>query len=449
MTDARLGREATRGGGAITHRRVLGIALPIVVSNATVPILGIVDTGVVGQLGEAAPIAAVGMGALILSSLYWVFGFLRMGTVGLTSQALGAGDREEADAHLTRALAIGGLVGLALILLQIPLFRAAFWVTQPSAEVSPLAGAYLGIRIWSAPALIAGYAVIGWLIAAERTRAILAVQIAMNGLNIVLDLIFVIGLGWGVPGVAWATFIAEWSGLGFGLWLCRDAFGRPGWRDWQRIFAPHRLAELAVLNGNLFLRTAILETMFIFFVRTGSALGDVTLAANTILMQFLYVTTHALDGFANAAETLVGQAMGARDRARLRRSAVLTGTWGAGMVFALAILFLLAGPLGIDAMTTAENVRIEAKSFLIWMVLAPFSGVAAWMFDGIYVGATRTRQMRNSMIVAASVYAVGIFTLVPAFGNHGLWASLLLSFVTRGVTLGAWYPQLERAAAGR
>ena len=243
----------------ITHARVLRIALPIVLSNATVPIIGIVDTGVVGQLGAAAPIGAVGLGAVILTALYWVFGFLRMGTTGLAAQALGAGDLNEAGALLARGLLIAAAAGVAINFLQRLLFAGAFAISPASAEVEALARSYMGIRVWSAPALIGMYAVTGWLIAGERTGAVLLVQVWMNGLNVTLDLWFVLGLGWGVPGVAWATFIAEWSGLALGLWLCREAFARPGWRDPTRVFDRARLARMAAVNGDILLRSLMLQ----------------------------------------------------------------------------------------------------------------------------------------------------------------------------------------------
>ncbi len=430
----------------LTHARVFRIAFPIVLSNATVPILGIVDTGVVGQMGEAAPIGAVGLGAIVITGIYWIFGFLRMGTVGLASQAIGARDQPEADAILSRALMIAMVGGLGLILLQIPIIWGAFAIAPASAEVEAMAQGYMQIRIWSAPAAIGIYALTGWLIAAERTRAVLAIQLWMNGLNIVLNFAFVLGLGWGVNGVAFATFIAEWSGLAMGLWFCRGIFGRPHWRDWPRVFDAPRLRRMAGVNTDILIRSVLLEGIFVSFLFTGSGFGDVPLAANQILVQFLMVTAYAMDGFAFAAETLVGQSMGARARERLRRSAVLTGVWGAGTCLVLAAGFALAGPAIIDVMTTAPEVRAEARVFLVYMILAPLVGCAAWMFDGIFIGATRTRDMRNMMVVSAVIYVAAALALVPSFGNHGLWIALLISFAARGITLGLKYPALEAAA---
>ena len=431
---------------ALTHNRVLRIAIPIVLSNATVPILGVVDTGVVGQLGLAAPIGAVGIGAIILTAFYWLFGFLRMGTAGLTAQADGAGDGAEVSALLTRGLLIGFVAGAAIIVLQLPLFWLAFQVSPASAEVETLARQYMGIRIWSAPAMIALYAVLGWLIGQGRTAGVFAVQVVMNGLNIGLDIWFVLGLDWGVGGVAVATVIAEWSGLAVGLWLCRDAFGGGAWRDRARVFDRVRLVRMAVVNTDILIRSVLLQAIFVSFLFWGADFGDVQLAANQILLQFLNVTAYALDGFAAAAEALVGQALGARNAARLRRGAILTSGWGLAICAALAVVFAVAGPAVIDVMTTAPDVRIAAREFLPYMVAAPIVGVASWMFDGIFIGATRSRDMRNMMVISAVVYFAAVIPLMAVFGNHGLWLGLLLSFVIRGATLAWKYPALEAEA---
>ena len=428
---------------SLTHRRVLAIALPIVLSNATVPILGVVDTGVVGQLGEAAPIGAVGIGAIILSAVYWVFGFLRMGTTGLASQARGAGDIGEVDALLSRVLLIGLSAGLVMIAAQALIFQGAFWVSPASAAVEALAGDYMTIRIWSAPAMIALYGITGWLIAQERTRAVLVIQVGMNGANVVLSYVMGLELGWGVEGVAWATFIAEWGGLALGLWFCRGVFARPGWKSVARVFDVARLRHMAQVNSDILIRSVLLQGVFVSFLFFGSGFGDVQLAANQILMQFLQVTAYALDGFAFSAEALVGQALGARARSTLRRSALLSSFWGAVVCAVLAISFAVFGGAGIDIMTTAPDVRAEARIYLPYMVAAPIVGVAAWMLDGIFIGATRTRDMRNMMMISAAIYFVTVIPLMAAYQNHGLWIGLLLNFVVRGATLGWKYPALE------
>ena len=427
----------------ITHRRVLRIAAPIVLSNATVPLLGAVDTAVVGQIGQAAPIGAVGIGAVVLAGLYWVFGFLRMGTTGLVAQAQGRGDAQEVSATLIRALLIAGVAGLGLMALQGPLVWAAFRMAPASAEVELLARHYLGIRICGAPATIALYALTGWLIALERTRAVLVLQMGMYGLNVALDLAFVPGLGWGVRGVAAATLIAEWSGLALALWYARGAL-RP---VWGAVLDRARLGAMARVNGDIMIRSVLLQGCFTGFMFLGAGQGDVVLAANQVLLQFLEITAYALDGFAFAAETLVGQAVGLRAPRQVRLAARVTGQWAAGGALLLALAFGAAGPWIIDAMAAAPEVRAAARAYLPWLVAAPLIGVASWMFDGIFIGATLTREMRNAMVVSVGVYAGAAAVLVPAFGNHGLWAALMALNLARAVTMARLYPRAEARAA--
>ncbi|MAN55606.1 MAG: MATE family efflux transporter [Paracoccus sp.] len=435
--------------GPLSHRRVLNIALPIVLSNATVPLLGLVDTGVVGQLGQAEPIGAVGIGAVILTSIYWVFGFLRMGTSGLVAQSHGAGDGAQVGAHLLRALTIAGAVGLAMILARAPLFWAAFRLAPASAEVEALARDYLTIRIWGAPATIALYALTGWLIAIERTRAVLALQVLQNGLNVMLDLWFVLGLGLGVAGVAWATLISEWGGVVLGLYFARHALRAAvgAARRLTTLFARDKLNRLLRVNVDIMIRSVLLQASFTSFLFLGAAQGDVTLAANQVLVQFLSLTAFALDGFAFAAESLVGQAVGARRPDRLRRAAILTSQWGIGGALVLGLAFWVAGGAIIDLLTTAPAVRTEARLYLFWMGAAPLIGIASWMFDGIFIGATMTRDMRIAMIQSVALYGLAVVTLPPIFGNHGLWAALMILNAARGITMALRYPRAEAAAA--
>ena len=430
----------------ITHRRVLNIALPIVLSNATVPLLGAVDTGVVGQMGLAAPIGAVGVGAVVLASVYWIFGFLRMGTSGLVAQSHGALNPGETGAILMRALMIGAAAGLAFIIVQGLVFRAAFALAPASAEVETLTRGYLAIRIWGAPAAISLYAVTGWLIALERTRSVLVLQVWMNGLNIGLDFWFVLGLGWGVEGVAIASLIAEWGGLALGLWLCRAGFSGGQWCDWARVFDRARMRLMMTVNGNIMLRSVLLQGAFTSFVFFGAQYGDVTLAANQVLLQFLEITAFGLDGFAFAAESLVGQAVGARSMERVRRASVVTSQWGVGGAVLLGVSFWFVGPWIIDLMSTEPDVRLAARDYLAWVAAAPLIGIASWMFDGIFIGATLSREMRNTMLISVAVYVAALLILTAAWGNHGLWAALMISFVARGITLGLRYPALEASA---
>jgi MATE family multidrug resistance protein len=422
---------------------VLGVAIPIVLANATIPILGAVDTGVVGQMGLAAPIGAVGIGAIIISAIYWLFGFLRMGTTGLTAQAIGSKNQSETSALLVRGIIIGLVAGLILIVTQIPLFSGALGLAPASQEVELLANEYLNIRVFSAPAAIAIFGITGWLIAKERTRSVLLLMLLVNSVNITLDFIFVLKLGWGVEGVAFATLIAEWLGLFYGLWLSREGFRNGYWRNWVQIFDRARLVQMAKVNSDILIRSVLLEIGFVSFLFLGSSFDDATLAANQVLIQFLNITAYAMDGFAFAAEALVGQALGSRNRLLFRRSAVMTSQWGFGSVVVMAIAFYVFGSSIINVMTTAEDVRAVSYEYLPWMVLAPLVGAAAWMLDGIFIGATRTADMRNMMFISFCIYLIALAFLLPRYENHGLWASLIIFSIARGVTLGIKYPKLE------
>ncbi len=428
---------------AITHARVARIAVPVVLSNATVPLLGAVDTAVIGQLGQAAPLGAVGMGAVVLATLYWAFGFLRMSTSGLAAQAEGARDAAERSAVLLRALMVALLAGAALILLQAPLFAAAFAIAPASAEVELLAKTYLAIRIWGAPATIALYALTGWLIGVERTKGVLVLQLWQNGLNILLALWVVLGLGWGIEGVAVATLIAEMTGLLLALWLARDALAPAVLRaGMARLSDRAALSRMFTASRDIMGRTILLQLSFTSFVFLGARFGDVTLAANQILMQFLEITAYALDGFAIAAETLVGQAIGARAMTDVRRAARIAMQWGFGGAAILALIYAAVGGAIIDLMTTAPEVRLDARHFLPWLALAPLIGVASWIFDGIFIGALQTRAMLRAMAISVAVYAAALVVLIPLLGNHGLWAALMVLNATRGLTMWRAYPRV-------
>ena len=434
----------------ITHRRLLRVAGPIILSNATVPLLGAVDTAVIGQLGQAAPLGAVGLGAVILGTLYWAFGFLRMSTSGLAAQAKGAGDGVEVSATLLRALIIGLVAGLALVALQWPLIWAAVRIAPATAEVEGFTRTYLAIRIWGAPATIALYALTGWLIALERTRAVLVLQVWQNGLNIGLDLWFVLGLGWGIGGVASATLIAEWTGLALGLYLARATFGATFRAAWARVPDRLALAHTFRASRDIMGRSVILQLSFTTFVFIGARFGTVTLAANHVLLQFLEITAFALDGIAFAAETLVGQAIGARAVADVRRACLLSFQWGFAGAGLMALVFVVGSRPIIDLLTTSTEVRAEARLYVPWLIAAPLIGVASWIYDGIFIGALLTGQMLRAMVWSVAIYLVALLTLIPALGNHGLWGALMVLLVARAATLWRASPAIAaRAGAGR
>ena len=449
ITAAETAARMTTGPATVslTHRRILTIAIPIVLSNATVPLLGAMDTAVIGHLGQAAPIGAVGLGATILTTLYWAFGFLRMSTSGLAAQAKGARDPVELSATLIRALLMGAAAGLTLIALHPFLFSLAFQIVPASPQVESLALTFLNIRIWAAPATIGLYAITGYLVGTERTRAILALQLWQNGLNMALDLWFVIGLGWGVAGVGTASLIAEVTGLALGLYLTREALV-PLRAALTRLADPQAIRRTFSASRDILIRTVILQLSFTSFVFISARFGDASLAANAVLLQFLGIMAYALDGFAFAAESLVGQAIGAKDPAALKRAARMAMQWGYGGALLLAISFAVGGYAAIQVMTNVQAVQSQALALLPWLIAAPLISSAAWTYDGIFIGALMTHSMRNAAIQVAGLYAAALAILVPSFGNQGLWAALMLMNAARGLTLRRAFPQiLARAEA--
>ncbi len=432
----------------ITHRRVLKIAIPIMLSNVTVPLMGLVDVFAIGQTPDDTPLAAISLGVVVISTLYWVFGFLRMGTTGMVGQAVGAGDTAEVAALLFRGLLISVTGGFALIALQSPIFSLTMVLSDASGEAEVLMLDYMSVRIWSAPAAIAVFALTGWLIAMERTAGVFAIQFVMNGLNIVLSLLFVLGFGWGVAGAALASVAGELAGAGLGLWLCRSSFTNSAAWAFARVFDKVKLASMMSVNRDILIRSLLLMTIFSSLPFLASPFGDTVVAANAVLLQFLHIIGHALDGFAFAAEALVARAFGRRDRARLRRGALLTSVWGAVACAAFAVFFALIGPWLISMLTLDVTVQATATTYLPWMVAMPVLVLAPFMLDGIFIGATRARDMRNMMVISALVFWVLVLVALPHWGNHGLWAALSASLIARGLTLATRYPALERAAEG-
>lgn len=433
----------------LTNRDVLAVAVPIILSNVTTPLIGVVDTAVLGQLGDPHYIGAVAVGAMIFSMLFWGFGFLRMGTTGLTAQAEGAGDGTEVVASLTRALLIAGVAGLCLIALQGPIARAAFWLVEGSAAVEGGAQEYLSIRIWSAPAALANYAILGWFIGLGKAGTAFKLQLILNGANAALDALFVMGLGMTVDGVAIGTLIAECLTVAAGLWLVHGELRRRGLApDLSRVLDRAGLGRAITVNRDIMIRTLCLIFAFCWFTAQSAAGGDLTLAANAVLLNFLHVSAYFLDGFAFAAESLVGKAVGARDRTRFRDAARRSSAWAVLLAALTSLAFWFGGGLAIDGLTVNPEVRLDARDYLIWAALAPILGVACFQLDGIFIGATRTADMRDMMIVSLVVYLAAWWGLTAAFGNHGLWASILVFFIVRAITLGMRFPALRRDLFG-
>jgi multidrug resistance protein, MATE family len=428
------------------HRKVWRLAGPIILSNVSVPLLGVVDTAVMGHLPGAWYIGAVAIGAMVFSYVYWGFGFLRMGTTGMVAQAFGANDAAEVRALLGRALLMALVLGVAIFALQWPLISTALWFIEASDKVESLARSYFDIRVFAAPAALANYAVLGWLLGQQRAKSTLMLQVFMNGVNIVLDLWFVLGLGWGVEGVALATAISEYAAAGLGILLALRVLDQAGGR-WSRtrLLDPVQLKRLLVVNGDIFVRTLCLVTTFAYFTSRGASMGDTLLAANAILMNFQMIVGYALDGFAFAAEALIGAAIGARDRAKLSEAVRVTTLWAGIFAALFSAVYAVAGSLIIAGMTDIGAVREAARTFLIWAVLSPLVSVWSFQLDGIFIGATRTRAMRNGMAISMASFFIGVWLLVPMWGNHGLWAAFYIYMIMRAITLVIRYPALWRS----
>lgn len=429
-----------------THIRVWHIAGPIIISNISVPLLGAVDTAVMGHLPDAKFLGGVAVGAMVFTFIYWGFGFLRMGTGGLTAQAFGAKDADEVRACLARAAVIGIPAALILILLQVPIAMLAFSIVNASAEVETLAEEYFFVRIWGAPATLMNFALLGWFIGVQNTRAALIHQLSLNGVNIVLDLLFVLGFGWGVAGVAAATALADAVAVLIGFWLALPVLRRLGGAFIRaKIMETSKLRRTIALNIDIFIRTICLVSAFAYFTAQGAAFGNVVLAANAVLLNFQTFMAHALDGLAHAAEALGGGAIGARDRKAFRDAVRISMFWGIIVAVGFAVVYYIAGPAIIDGLTGIEDVRQTAREFLPWSIAMPLIAVFPFVFDGVFLGATRGATMRNGMIASLGIYVVCCYFLVPAFGNDGLWASLTVFMGARGLTLGVRYPALERS----
>ncbi len=430
------------------NRRVWRLAGPIILVNLTTPLLGAVDTAVVGHLPDPSFIGGVAVGSVIFSFLFWGFGFLRMGTTGFTAQAHGASDGAELRACLLRPLALALGFGLLIILLQSPIRLVALWAMDASAEVEGHTAVYFDVRVWSAPAALVNYVVLGWLLGVQRAQAALVLQLLLNGTNILLDLVFVIGLDWGVAGVAWATLIAESAAALAGLVVILGGLGqRPGRADWARLRDPARLAALMRVNVDIFVRTLCLVLAFAIFTSESAGFGDVILAGNAILLQFQAVVSHGLDGFAHAAEILAGSALGARNRETFRRAVVVCTLWGLAGALVAALVLLAAGPLLIAVFTTLPEVRASAEAYLWWMVASPLISVWSFLLDGVFIGATRTTAMRNAMLASLAVFLLADWLLLGPLGNHGLWLSLMIFMAARAATLAFCYPALEATLA--
>ena len=433
-------------GSRPAHRRALALAWPMIAANVTVPLVGAVNTAVLGHLPEAHFLGASALGAVVFAFVYFSLAFLRTGTTGPVAQAHGAGDGAEVKATLYRALLLAVSAGVAMIILQVPIRWAAFQVLQASPEIIDNAKVYVSIRIWGAPAVLVNFVLLGWFMGLQNARIGLLLQVVINLVNLCLDLLFVLGLGWTIAGVAFANVIAEYSGaiVGVGFAL-RRLPSINGTVDRARLLDPAKLWRLFALNRDIFIRTLVLIACLSSFTAIGARFGDLTVAANAVLWTFHAFMAYALDGFANAAESLVGDAIGARDRKQLDDRLAATTVWSAGVALAFCGVYWFAGPWVIAGLTDIPEVRAEALKYLPWAAISPLIAVWSFQLDGIYWGAARGREMRNSMILAGLCFAATAWALVPHLGNHGLWLAMMVLMVVRAATRGARLPALLRS----
>ncbi|MGH1349944.1 MAG: MATE family efflux transporter [Methyloligellaceae bacterium] len=413
-------------------------------SNITTPLIGVVDMAVVGQSADPHLIGAVAIGAQIFTMIFWAFGFLRMGTTGFTAQADGKGDKIEVFAILMRALIIAASAGLLIWVLQWPLSQISFYLIPGSDLVENAAKTYFDIRVWSAPATLANYAILGWFIGLGRADIALALQLLLNGLNIAFDAWFVLGFDWGVTGVAYGTLLSEVIAVAAGLLVSYLIISQKNLSGlWERVVSIKEMTRMLVLNSDIMIRTLCLLLAFVFLTAQSAGVDDNTLAANSVLLGLLSISAYFLDGFAYAAERFVGHSIGAGNRKQFRQAIILSSQWAVFISVLVSLTFAIFGKQIIAAITPAQNVRDIAETYLIWAAMAPVVGVACFQLDGIFIGATRTKDMRNMMLLSLGIYFISWYLLEPVYGNHGLWAAFMLFFVARAVTLAWRLPALE------
>ncbi|MDR5739866.1 MULTISPECIES: MATE family efflux transporter [unclassified Caballeronia] len=434
------------------HRRVLTLAFPIVLANLTQPILGAVDTAVAGHLDGPQYLGGVALGGLVFSFVFWGFGFLRMGTTGLVAQAFGARDAAAVRASVLRALMLALAIGAALLALQVPIIRYALGMLGGSGAVQDTASAYCHARIWAAPFALGNYAVLGYLLGCQRVRLALLTQVFINAVNIVAVLLFVYRFSWGIGGIGAATAFADVCGFALGaavLWRLRER-GLPP-LALAALFDLRAIRRLIAINRDIFVRTLCLLGSYGWFAHMGARQGDAVLAANALLLNFQTFMAFGLDGFAHAAEALVGAATGARDRHAFRQAVRVTMLWSVIGAAGFSIVYWISGEWIIARLTDQAVVRAAAMHYLPWAALLPLASVAGFQLDGVFIGATRTRELMKAMAVSLMVFMVAAWTLVGSLGNHGLWLALTVFMVARGITLLMQLPSIERAscAGGR
>lgn len=431
----------------VTHRLVLGIALPMILAYLSTPLVGITDIVVVGRLGDPALLGGVAVASVLFDVVAAAFGFLRIGTGGLAAQAFGAGDRSEEAATLLRSMIVGVPLGL-LVIVALPLILAGFLpLMGGSAAVDAAARTYSLIRAWALPATFVNYVVLGFVLGLGRARLGLAFQLLLNAVNIGLSVTLTLGLGFGIAGVAWASVVAEFVTAVAGVIVTLAIVGRP-LPGWRRILDRTRLRRLATVNRDIMIRSLTLMAGFSFFTAQSARSGDTLLAANAVLINVFMLGALCLDGFAASAEQIAGRAIGARFRPAFERAVRLSLLWGFGLGAAASLALYLAGDALVAAMTVSPEVNAAAMAFMPWCALTPIAAVAAFVYDGVFIGATWTRVMRDMMLLSFAVYIAAWAVLTPLFGIHGLWIALLVFLGVRGITLAAQTPRLVARTFG-
>lgn len=418
----------------IINKRILQIAVPSIISNITVPLLGLIDVTIVGHLGAAAYIGAIAVGGMLFNIIYWIFGFLRMGTSGMTSQAYGRHDLDEVTRLLLRSVGVGLLIAITLVALQYPIRKLAFTFIQTTEEVERLATLYFRICIWGAPAMLGLYGFAGWFIGMQNSRFPMYIAITQNIVNIAASLCFVYLLHMKVAGVAWGTLTAQYAGFLMALLLWRRYYG--GLKKhiaWQEVLKREAMLRFFQVNRDIFLRTLCLVIVTLFFTSAGAAQGEIVLAVNTLLMQLFTLFSYIMDGFAYSGEALVGKYVGANNRSALYRTVRLLFIWGVGLSTGFTLLYFFGGKSFLGLLTNETSVIREAENYFYWVLAIPLTGFAAFLWDGIFIGATATRQMFYSMLVASGSFFLVYYSLHEWMGNHALWLAFVVYLSLRGI----------------
>ena len=418
----------------IINKRILQIAVPSIISNITVPLLGLIDVTIVGHLGAAAYIGAIAVGGMLFNIIYWIFGFLRMGTSGMTSQAYGKHDLDEVARLLLRSVGVGLLIAIILVALQYPIRKLAFTFIQTTEEVERLATLYFRICIWGAPAMLGLYGFAGWFIGMQNSRFPMYIAITQNIVNIAASLCFVYLFHMKVAGVAWGTLTAQYAGFLMALLLWRRYYGRLKKHvAWHEVLKKEAMLRFFQVNRDIFLRTLCLVIVTLFFTSAGAAQGEIVLAVNTLLMQLFTLFSYIMDGFAYSGEALVGKYVGANNRLALYRTVRQLFIWGVGLSTGFTLLYFFGGKSFLGLLTNETSVIREAGNYFYWVLAIPLTGFAAFLWDGIFIGATATRQMFYSMLVASGSFFLVYYSLHEWMGNHALWLAFIVYLSLRGI----------------